>query len=188
MKITPTSITEVKLIQPRIYHDDRGFFVETFEQQRYQQLLRIQDNFVQDNHSCSYKNVLRGLHLQYRHGQGKLIRVVRGEIFDVAVDLRPNSLSYGRWTGAILNEDNQHQMWIPTGFAHGFVVLSDIADVSYKCTDYYHPEFEICIQWNDPDLNIQWPIDKPILSSKDQQGISFKEAKQFLMKVKHLTP
>lgn len=178
MQVIDTSLDEVKLIQPRLFRDHRGFFLETFEKQRYQELLHIDEDFVQDNHSRSYQHVLRGLHLQYPHGQGKLVHVIRGEIFDVAVDVRPHSASFGQWTSAILNEENQHQLWIPQGFAHGFVVLSDIAELAYKCTNYYHPESELCLKWDDSDLNIPWPVQNPILSEKDQQGMSLQDIRQ----------
>lgn len=176
MQIIDTKIADVKIIQPQVFGDERGFFLETFEQQRYQQALDIDFHFVQDNHSRSTKGVLRGLHYQTQHAQGKLVRCVRGEVFDVAVDIRPDSLTFGQWQGVWLTEENKTQMWIPPGLAHGFVVLSDIADFEYKCTDYYTPGFEGCLLWNDPDVGIEWPIDfEPILSAKDVQGRRLKD-------------
>lgn len=174
MKVIDTKIADVKIIQPRVFGDERGFFLETFEKKRYQEMLGIDFDFVQDNHSRSSKGVLRGLHFQTKHAQGKLVRVVRGEVFDVAVDIRKDSPTYGQWEGVILSEDNKTQFWIPPGLAHGFVVLSDIADFEYKCTDYYTPGFEGCLAWNDPEVGIEWPIDfEPILSEKDKAGMNF---------------
>ena len=175
MQVIDTKIADVKIIQPKVFGDERGFFLETFENKRYQQMLNIDFDFVQDNHSRSSKGVLRGLHFQTKHAQGKLVRVVRGEVFDVAVDIRKDSPTYGQWEGVILSEDNKTQFWIPPGLAHGFVVLSDIADFEYKCTDYYTPGFEGCLAWNDPEVGIEWPIDfQPILSEKDKCGSSLK--------------
>ncbi|HCD4060371.1 TPA: dTDP-4-dehydrorhamnose 3,5-epimerase, partial [Klebsiella pneumoniae] len=154
-----------------------GFFLETFEKKRYQDMLEIDYDFVQDNHSRSTKGVLRGLHYQTVHPQGKLVRVVRGEVFDVAVDIRPNSPTYGKWEGVILSEENKKQFWIPPGLAHGFIVLSDIADFEYKCTDYYNPTGEGCLLWNDPQVGIQWPLSNPMLSEKDKAGKLLKELK-----------
>lgn len=172
MKVIDTKIADVKIIQPRVFGDERGFFLETFEKKRYQEMLNIDYDFVQDNHSRSSHGVLRGLHFQTKHAQGKLVRVVRGEVFDVAVDIRKDSPTYGQWEGIILSEENKTQFWIPPGLAHGFVVLSDIADFEYKCTDFYTPGFEGCLAWNDPDVNINWPIDfSPLLSEKDKQGL-----------------
>lgn len=171
MKVTDTRIADVKIIQPKVFGDERGFFLETFENKRYQEMLNIDYDFVQDNHSRSSYGVLRGLHFQTKHAQGKLVRVVRGKVFDVAVDIRKDSPTYGQWEGVILSEENKTQFWIPPGLAHGFVVLSDIADFEYKCTDYYTPGFEGCLAWNDPDVNIEWPIDfEPLLSHKDLKG------------------
>lgn len=176
MKVIDTKIADVKIIQPKVFGDERGFFLETFEKKRYQEMLNIDYDFVQDNHSRSSHGVLRGLHFQTKHAQGKLVRVVRGEVFDVAVDIRKDSPTYGQWEGVILSEENKTQFWIPPGLAHGFVVLSDIADFEYKCTDYYTPGFEGCLAWNDPDIGIDWPIDfTPILSDKDLKGNLFKE-------------
>ncbi len=176
MQVIDTKIADVKIIQPKVFGDDRGFFLETFEKKRYQQMLNIDYDFVQDNHSRSSKGVLRGLHFQTKHAQGKLVRVVRGEVFDVAVDIRKDSPTYGQWEGVILSEENKTQFWIPPGLAHGFVVLSDIADFEYKCTDYYTPGFEGCLAWNDPEVGIKWPIDfEPLLSEKDNKGMSFRK-------------
>lgn len=175
MQVIDTKIADVKIIQPKVFGDTRGFFVETFEKKRYQEMLNIDFDFVQDNHSRSTKGVLRGLHFQTQHAQGKLVRVVRGEVFDVAVDIRPKSPTFGKWEGIILSEENKTQFWIPPGLAHGFVVLSDIADFEYKCTDYYHPGVEGCVVWNDVDIGIEWPEKNPLLSEKDQQGKKLKE-------------
>ncbi|CPR13631.1 dTDP-4-dehydrorhamnose 3,5-epimerase [Brenneria goodwinii] len=175
MQVKDTRIEGVKIIQPKVFGDARGFFLETFEKRRYQEMLNIDLDFVQDNHSRSSKGVLRGLHFQRSNPQGKLVRVVRGEVFDVAVDIRPDSPTYGAWEGVILSEENKTQFWIPPGLAHGFVVLSDVADFEYKCTDYYNPANEGCLLWNDPDVGIEWPINNPLLSEKDKLGKRFKE-------------
>lgn len=175
MQVIDTKISDVKIIQPKVFGDARGFFVETFEKKRYQDMLNIDLDFVQDNHSRSTKGVLRGLHFQTQHAQGKLVRVVRGEVFDVAVDIRPDSPTFGQWEGVILSEENKTQFWIPPGLAHGFVVLSDIADFEYKCTDYYNPGFEGCVVWDDADIGIDWPVKNPLLSEKDKQGKTLKE-------------
>ena len=175
MEVIQTEIPDVKIVKPKVYGDERGFFLETFEQKRYQEMLGISLNFVQDNHSQSQKNVLRGLHFQKENPQGKLVRVVRGEVFDVAVDIRKDSSTYGKWVGVILSEDNKSQLWIPPGLAHGFLVLSDIADFEYKCTNYYDPNSEGCLLWNDPTININWPITTPILSDKDRLGKTLQE-------------
>ncbi|ARJ43338.1 dTDP-4-dehydrorhamnose 3,5-epimerase [Pantoea alhagi] len=175
MKVINTRICDVKIIQPAVYGDARGFFLETFEKKRYQQLLDIKLEFVQDNYSRSGKNVLRGLHFQKTQPQGKLVRVVRGEVFDVAVDIRPDSPTFGQWEGVILSEENKTQLWIPPGLAHGFLVLSDIADFEYKCTDYYNPQDEACLLWNDPCINIDWPVKDPLLSEKDKKGLPLTE-------------
>lgn len=175
MQVISTQIKDVKIILPKVFGDERGFFLETFEKKRYQDMLEIDYDFVQDNHSRSTKGVLRGLHYQTVHPQGKLVRVVRGEVFDVAVDIRPNSPTYGKWEGVILSEENKKQFWIPPGLAHGFIVLSDIADFEYKCTDYYNPTGEGCLLWNDPQLGIQWPLSNPMLSEKDKAGKLLKE-------------
>ncbi len=178
MKIIDTRINDVKIIQPTVYGDARGFFLETFEKRRYQQLLGIDAEFVQDNYSRSGRHVLRGLHFQRTQPQGKLVRVARGEVFDVAVDIRPDSPTFGQWTGAILSEENQTQLWIPPGLAHGFVVLSESADFEYKCTNYYNPQDEACLLWNDPTINIEWPVAAPQLSDKDKKGLPLTELMQ----------
>ncbi|CAI1123070.1 dTDP-4-dehydrorhamnose 3,5-epimerase [Serratia entomophila] len=178
MQVTETKIDGVKIIQPKVFGDARGFFLETFEKKRYQEMLGIDLEFVQDNHSRSSRGVLRGLHFQQANPQGKLVRVVRGEVFDVAVDIRPGSPTYGAWEGVILSEENKTQFWVPPGLAHGFVVLSDLADFEYKCTDYYNPAQEGCLLWNDPQVGIEWPIDNPLLSEKDKVGKLFRELAQ----------
>jgi len=175
MKVINTRIDGVKIIEPKVFGDARGFFLETFEKQRYQSLLDINFDFVQDNYSRSTKNVLRGLHFQRINPQGKLVRVVRGEVFDVAVDIRKDSPTYGQWEGVILSEENKKQFWIPPGLAHGFAVLSDIADFEYKCTDYYFPQYEECLLWNDPSVAIAWPVTQPLLSEKDKLGKFLKD-------------
>ncbi|MEQ9565511.1 MAG: dTDP-4-dehydrorhamnose 3,5-epimerase [Porticoccaceae bacterium] len=174
MQVIDTKIDDAKIIEPRVFGDDRGFFLETFQAERYAS-AGIDLPFVQDNHSRSAKGVLRGLHFQKSRPQGKLVRVVRGEVFDVAVDIRKDSPTYGQWAGAILSEENKRQFWVPPGLAHGFVVLSDLADFEYKCTDYYFPEDEGCLFWNDPEIGIDWPVDNPVLSAKDQQGLALAE-------------
>lgn len=171
MQVISTKIDDVKVIQPDLYKDDRGFFLETFSKERYQAALGITDDFVQDNYSHSKRNVLRGLHFQNKNPQGKLVQVLSGEVFDVAVDLRKQSATFGQWIGVHLTAENKKQLWVPAGFAHGFVVLSSHADFHYKCTNYYDPQSEQCLLWNDPDINIAWPIDNPILSAKDKQGL-----------------
>jgi len=178
MKVIDTKISGVKLIQPKVFGDERGFFLETYEKNRYQKLLNIALEFVQDNHSRSSKGVLRGLHFQTENPQGKLVRVVRGEVFDVAVDIRLDSPTFGQWEGVILSEENKSQFWIPPGLAHGFVVLSDFADFEYKCTEFYSPIHEKCLLWNDPDLGVNWPLENPLLSAKDKLGMRLKELTQ----------
>jgi dTDP-4-dehydrorhamnose 3,5-epimerase len=170
MKISHSKLKDCVIIEPRVFGDERGFFLETFQVARYEQKAGINLPFVQDNHSRSSKGVLRGLHFQKTKPQGKLVRVVRGEVYDVAVDIRKGSPTFGEWESVILSEDNKKQFWVPPGFAHGFVVLSDTADFEYKCTDYYDPSDEGCILWNDPDLDIPWPIAGPILSIKDKSA------------------
>ncbi len=172
MKVTATAIADVLLIEPKVFGDARGFFFESFNQRAFNQATGLSLAFVQDNHSRSAQGVLRGLHYQTQHAQGKLVRVVRGSVFDVAVDIRKNSPSFGRWVGMELSERNQRQLWVPPGLAHGFLVTSETADFLYKTTDYYAPEFERCIAWNDPDLAISWPLAclAPQLSAKDQAG------------------
>ena len=159
----------VLLIEPNVYRDERGFFVETFQAQRYVAAAGIELSFVQDNHSRSQRGVLRGLHMQRARPQGKLVRVARGEVFDVAADIDPRSPTYRRWVGVILSEANQYQLWIPPGYVHGYLVLSDVADFEYKCTDYYDPKSEAGVIWNDPELGIEWPIVEPTLSAKDSR-------------------
>tara|TARA_R110000764_G_scaffold44666_1_gene100568 strand:- start:16094 stop:16630 length:537 start_codon:yes stop_codon:yes gene_type:complete len=174
MNVLATNIDQAVIIKPAVFGDERGFFLETFQVERYKQLAGIEAPFVQDNHSRSAKNVLRGLHFQKTKPQGKLVRVVRGEVFDVVVDIRKGSPSFGQWTGVLLSEENKRQFWVPPGLAHGFVVLSDVADFEYKCTDYYDPWDEGCLIWNDPAVGIVWPEGiEPILSAKDQMGVLF---------------
>ncbi|MCK8120365.1 dTDP-4-dehydrorhamnose 3,5-epimerase [Pseudoalteromonas sp. 2CM32C] len=169
MKIIDTSIPEIKIIEPKVFGDERGFFLETFQAKKYQAVIGENLTFVQDNHSRSSKGVLRGLHFQKTKPQGKLVRVVTGEVFDVAVDIRKGSPTFGKWEGVLLSGDNKRQFWVPPGFAHGFVVLSDTADFEYKCTDFYDPNDEGAIKWDDPDIAIDWPFDfEPSLSAKDE--------------------
>jgi len=180
MKVTPLAIPDVMLLEPKVFGDSRGFFFESFNQKVFQQATGVDAAFVQDNHSRSGKNVLRGLHYQIRQPQGKLVRVVRGAVFDVAVDVRKSSPTFGKWVGAELTEENHNQLWIPPGFAHGFVVISDTADFLYKTTDYYAPKYERCILWNDPAIGVGWPVtNQPLLSAKDQQGKPLAEAELF---------
>ena len=180
MKVTPTAIPDVLIIEPKVFGDARGFFYESFNQKAFNEATGLDVNFVQDNHSRSTKGVLRGLHYQVRQPQGKLVRVVRGAVFDVAVDIRKGSATFGQWVGMELSEDNHKQLWIPAGFAHGFLVTSESAEFLYKTTDYYAPEHERCIAWNDPAIGIQWPIyQQPSLSAKDQQGLALRDAETF---------
>ena len=180
MKATPTAIPEVLILEPTYHGDDRGFFYESFNQRSFQAATGLNPNFVQDNHSRSARGVLRGLHYQIRQPQGKLVYVVAGEIFDVAVDLRRSSPTFGRWIGAVMSAAGRDQIWIPAGFAHGFAALSERAEVLYKATDYYAPEHERTILWNDPTLAIPWPIvGEPLVSSKDRQGVPFDQAEVF---------
>ena len=180
MKATPLAIPDVVLIEPKVFGDERGFFFESFNQARFEEAIGRPVQFVQDNHSRSAKSVLRGLHYQIQQPQGKLVRVVQGEVFDVAVDLRKRSKTFGQWVGEILSAENKRQLWIPEGFAHGFVVLSDTAEFLYKTTDYYAPAHERCILWNDETLAIHWPAGiQPILSAKDAQGKAFVDAEVF---------
>ena len=177
MKVTSTSIADVLILEPRVFGDPRGFFLESFNQRDFDAVTGTDLRFVQDNHSRSEKGVLRGLHYQLDQPQGKLVRVVRGAIFDVAIDIRLGSPSFGKWFGLELNESESRQLWVPPGLAHGFLVLSDSADVLYKTTDYYAPAMERCIAWNDPTLAINWPLDgAPTLSAKDNAGHAFKTA------------
>ena len=170
MKISHTKLKGCVIIEPHVFGDERGFFLETFQAVRYEQEAGIDLPFFQDNHSRSARGVIRGLHFQKTKPQGKLVRVVRGEVYDVAVDIRKGSATFGEWEGIILSEDNKKQVWVPPGFAHGFIVLSDTADFEYKCTDYYDPYDEGCILWNDPDLGIPWPVANPVLSTKDENA------------------
>lgn len=178
MKFVPTQIKDVIVVEPQVFGDERGFFMETWRADRFVD-AGIEVAVVQDNHSRSTKGVLRGLHYQIQHPQGKLARVISGEVFDVAVDMRKNSPTYGKWVGEILSAENKKMLWVPPGFAHGFYVLSDIAEFLYKCTDYYAPEHERCVRWDDPDLAIDWPLidgELPQLSAKDLAGASFVNA------------
>lgn len=180
MKVVQTDIPDVLIIEPQVFGDDRGFFFESFNQQRWQEETGLTTTFVQENHSRSARHVLRGLHYQIRQAQGKLVRVIGGEVFDVAVDLRLSSPTFGKWTGVHLSAGNKRQFWVPEGFAHGFVVLSEIAEFLYLTTDYYAPEHERAIQWDDPDLGINWPIPgEPLLSPKDRDAMSFKDAEYY---------
>ena len=180
MHATPLAIPEVVLIELKVFGDARGFFFESFNQRQFEDLLGREVHFVQDNHSRSAQHVLRGLHYQIQQPQGKLVRVIQGEVFDVAVDIRKSSSTFGRWVGARLSADNKHQLWIPQGFAHGFLVLSETAEFLYKTTDYYAPKFERSICWNDPSLAIAWPLTaEPLLSAKDQQGSLLHQAELF---------
>lgn len=176
MTITPLRIADVVLIEPKVFGDERGFFFESFNQRQFEEAIGRSVDFVQDNHSKSVKHVLRGLHFQTEQAQGKLVRVVQGEVFDVAVDVRRDSPTFGQWVGAHLSAENKHQLWVPEGFAHGFVVLSDTAEFLYKTTDYYAPQFEAAIRWDDPDIGIEWPFEgEPTLSAKDAAAMSFKD-------------
>ena len=180
MKVTPTAIPEVLIIEPKVFGDSRGFFFESFNQEAFNQATGTSVQFVQDNHSRSAKGVLRGLHYQIQHPQGKLVRVVQGAVFDVAVDIRASSPTFGQHVGVELSAENKRMLWVPEGFAHGFVTISDTAEFLYKTTDYYAPQFERSIAWNDPDLGIQWPVEgAPSLSAKDQQAKRLAEAEQF---------
>ena len=180
MKATPLSISDVLLFEPTVFGDNRGFFFESFHQQRFNEAIGRTLSFVQDNHSKSAKGVLRGLHYQIQHPQGKLVRVVSGAVFDVAVDIRKSSPTFGKWVGEVLSGENKKQMWVPAGFAHGFIVLSESAEFLYKTTDYWYPEFERSIAWDDPTLNINWPIDGlPQLSVKDRQAAPLDRAELF---------
>lgn len=172
MKIINTQIPELKIIEPHIYGDERGFFYETYQVKRYEELLHIEEPFVQDNFSRSQKGVLRGLHYQSQNTQGKLVSVLAGEVFDVAVDIRLGSPTFGKWVGILLSAQNRRQFWIPKGFAHGFYVLSDMADFTYKCTNYYHPESELSIHYLDSQLAIDWPLNESLqLSAKDRAAV-----------------
>lgn len=180
MNIIETKIPDAIIIEPKIFGDERGFFYESYNKKQLEEAAGIKADFVQDNHSRSTKGVLRGLHYQIKQPQGKLVRVSRGEVFDVVVDLRKSSSTFGRWDGVVLSEDNKRQLWVPEGFAHGFIVLSETAEFLYKTTDYYAPEFERCIRWDDDVLAIDWLYEgEPAVSEKDAQGVLFKEADAF---------
>lgn len=181
MKVTPTSLPEVVVIEPKVFGDARGFFFESYHHQRLEEALQRPMHFVQDNHSRSSRGVLRGLHYQLPNAQGKLVRAVVGEIFDVAVDIRRHSPTFGKWDGCLLSAENKKQLWVPEGFAHGFVVLSEVAEVLYKTTDYYHPESEHCIRWDDPAIGIAWPLQgaTPLVSAKDAAGKTLAAATLF---------
>ena len=176
MRIFETSLTDVKIIEPTVFGDERGFFMETWSQRAFAE-HGIEQNFVQDNHSRSARGVLRGMHYQIKHPQGKLVRVTQGEVFDVAVDMRKSSPQFGQWVGVELSDKNKRQLWVPPGFAHGFLVLSETADFQYKCTDIYAPEYERSLIWNDPDVGIDWPLNDltPQLADKDKAGHLFNE-------------
>ncbi len=181
MKFIPTAISEVLVIEPDVFGDPRGFFFETWSRKKFAE-AGLNADFVQDNHSRSGRNVLRGLHYQLQNTQGKLVRVTLGEVFDVAVDIRRSSPTFGKWVGEILSAENKKLFWVPPGFAHGFLVLSDVAEFQYKCTDFYNPAAERCIIWNDPTLNIGWPCNDPqqlLLSAKDRAGVLLKDAEVF---------
>jgi dTDP-4-dehydrorhamnose 3,5-epimerase len=177
MKVIDTTIPDVKIIESTVFGDERGFFMETWNQQKFEELVTGKPTrFVQDNHSKSKKGILRGLHYQTENTQGKLVRVVTGEVFDVAVDIRKGSATFGHWVGVYLSAENKRQLWVPEGFAHGFYVTSVEAEFVYKCTNYYHPKSEVSITWNDADIGIEWPLDgAPILSAKDENGLRLKE-------------
>lgn len=184
MDCQETTIADVLLFKPRVFGDERGFFLETFRESWFSE-RGLEYNFVQDNHSSSSKGVLRGLHYQMEQTQGKLVRVVRGDVFDVAVDMRRDSPTFGKYAAARLSEENKHLFWVPPGFAHGFLVLSDMAEFVYKCTDYYHPESEVSLRWDDPTVGIDWPLseaelEEPSLSAKDKEGFLLDQAPSFL--------
>jgi dTDP-4-dehydrorhamnose 3,5-epimerase len=178
--VTPTSLPEVLVLQPKVFGDERGFFFESFNARDFSHCTGLEVQFVQDNHSKSAKGVLRGLHYQIQHPQGKLVRVTQGEVFDVAVDMRRSSPTFGKWAGVVLSAENKYQLWVPAGFAHGFVVTSDSAEFLYKTTDYYHPEFERSLLWNDPTVGIQWPMgNPPLLAAKDAAAKLLNDAETF---------
>ena len=180
MKATAGILPEILLLEPRVFGDERGFFLESYNKRTFSELAGTDAQFVQDNHSRSARNVLRGLHYQLKQAQGKLVRVVAGEIFDVAVDLRRSSPRFGRWMGHHLSAANKHMLWIPAGFAHGFLSLAADTEVLYKTTDYYAPEHERCVLWNDPDIGIDWPLDgAPTVSPKDAKGVALKDARVY---------
>lgn len=180
MNIIQTAIPDVLLLEPKVFGDERGFFFESYNERDFTEKTGVNVRFVQDNHSRSAKNVLRGLHYQIRQPQGKLVRVTAGEVYDVAVDIRRSSPTFGKWTAHVLSDKNKRMLWVPEGFAHGFLVTSDHAEFLYKTTDYWAPAFERCIAWNDPELNIPWPLHgEPVLSVKDRQGLRFRDAEVF---------
>ncbi len=180
MKVTPGALPEVLILEPTVFGDERGFFMESYHQRVFRDAAGIDATFVQDNHSRSTRNVLRGLHYQIKQAQGKLVRVVVGETFDVAVDMRRSSPRFGRWMGQRLSAENHRALWIPAGFAHGFLALSEAAEVLYKTTDYFAPLHERCVAWNDPDIGIVWPLaGTPLLSAKDRRGVALKSAETF---------
>jgi dTDP-4-dehydrorhamnose 3,5-epimerase len=182
MKYIETEIADVKVLEPQVFGDDRGFFMETFRLDEFSRQCGSEIKFVQDNHSKSKQGILRGLHYQSKHTQGKLVRVTQGEVYDVAVDMRKNTKTFGQYVGVILSEENKRQVWVPEGFAHGFYVMSEYAEFVYKCTDYYSPEHEVSLKWDDPSINIDWPLvdgKQPLLSDKDKNGLSFSEAPHF---------
>lgn len=179
MRVTPTDLPDLLLLEPDVFADHRGSFLESYNERRFDEATGARHRFVQDNQSVSVRHVLRGLHYQIDRPQGKLVRVVRGEIFDVAVDIRRSSPSFGRWAGVTLSEDSPRQLWIPAGFAHGFVVLSETAQVLYKTTDYYTPSAERTLRWDDPDIGIRWPVTPVILSAKDAAGTALRDAELF---------
>ncbi len=181
MNVIKTNIPDVIIFEPKVFGDDRGFFFESFNQKAFFDAAGLEINFVQDNHSKSAKNVLRGLHYQIEHAQGKLVRVCQGEVFDVAVDMRAASATFGYWVGTHLSAENKRQMWVPPGFAHGFLVLSDTAEFLYKTTDFYAPQHECCLKWDDATVGIQWPLQgAPLLSAKDNLGLSLADAQKFI--------
>ena len=180
MNVIPSTLPEVLILEPKVFGDDRGFFYESYNERAFSAALRFSVHFVQDNHSRSARNVLRGLHYQVRQPQGKLLRVTAGEIYDVAVDIRRSSSTFGKWTAAVLSASNRKMCWVPAGFAHGFLVVSDHAEVQYKTTDYWAPQHERCIIWNDHDIAVSWPLNgEPTLSPKDRAGLPLKEAEVF---------
>ncbi len=180
MNIRATAIPDVLLVEPTVFGDDRGFFFESYNEKKWEELTGLKTRFVQDNHSRSAKGVLRGIHYQIQQAQGKLVRAVVGEVFDVAVDLRRSSPTFGQWVGERLSAENKKSLWVPEGFGHGFLVLSDVAEFLYRTTDFYAPEHERCIAWNDPEIGIDWPLTgKPLLSEKDTKGDLFSDADYF---------
>ncbi|WP_246796938.1 dTDP-4-dehydrorhamnose 3,5-epimerase [Burkholderia perseverans] len=180
IQVTPTALPEVKIVEPKVFGDDRGFFYESFNGREFAEKVDPQAVFVQDNHSRSARGVLRGLHYQIEHAQGKLVRVIAGQVFDVAVDIRRASPNFGKWVGVILSAENKRQLWVPPGFAHGFVAVSESAEFLYKTTDYWYPEFERSLLWNDPAIGIEWPLDgEPVLAAKDAAGVLLADAEVY---------